>query len=216
MTKNVQPQDKKTDMTVTRKTQILIIVVLCVLGAGTIALVALSIMTPRNTSPGVQNGVGADGFRAYVEEGTSLSVDKVASKNQVIASLGSKAKSVGDAQVSKVFNYNGNRGQTLTFPIVRADGVTASIYIDKKIYKTTQALNDDHIYVATMKAGDVNGHPLYYRHAQTIGNDREYHLMVVNGKNVYRFVFTQPDGNITISEVGALAALKSLAQKAKL
>lgn len=222
MTKNTQPHDKKpleqeVEVIIGRKKQIAVLAIFCIIGAVTVAITVLSItMIPKDPNPGVQRGVGADGFRAGVEDGVSLNVKSIASKAQVVTALGRSARSVGDPQVSKVFNYNGNLGQTLTFPFVRIDGVTSSLYIDKRIYKDKKALDDDHIYIATMQAGKVNGLPLYFRHAQTIGNSREYHLMVIDGLTVYRFVVAQPDDNIYMSEVNSLAALKKIALAVKL
>jgi len=199
-----------------RRLQMIVLPILLVVGAGVIILTILSIITLPGAKPGAQRGVGADGFHAYVEDNTDLGVRSVVSKNQVASILGKKAKSVGDADVSKVFNYNGDRSQTLTFSFVRSDGAAATLYVDMKLYKNMGSLEADHIYVATAKAGTVNGHPAYYKHAQTIDNTREYHIMVVNGLRAYRFVIAQPLGNIKISEIDADALLKKLAAEAKL
>ena len=200
-----------------RKKQMIILIIFCILGAGTIVVTAISItLIPKDTTSVAKRGIGADGFQAHIEDGANLGVGLIVSKNQTITALGNNAKSVGEAQLSKVFNYNGNLGQTVTFPFVRADGVASSLYIDKKTYKDIKALNDDHIYIATMSAGEINDLPLYYRHAQTIGNYREYHLMLVDGLTIYRFVIAQPDDNIYMSEVNSLATLKKLARVATL
>lgn len=199
-----------------RRARLVIVPILVVIGLGVIVVTALSLFIAPKTEPGTKRGVGADGFQAYVEENSDLKVKAVASKDDVVAALGDKARSVGDAQVSKVFNYNGDRSQTLTFPFVRYDGVESTLYIDMKLYKNMQSLDNDHIYVATARAGTVKGLPAYYRHAQTIGSDREYHMMVVNGLKVYRFVIAQPVRNVTISEIDVAAILKKLAAKAEL
>lgn len=198
-----------------RSARIALFLVICAIGIALIVMIAISVITPRTDSAS-QEGVGADGFRAYIEKNGDLGVGSVVTKNEVITALGTKATSIGDAQVGKVFNLNGDRAQTITFPFVRADGKAAELYIDLKLYKNMQSLNDDNIYVATADAGTINGHPAYYKLAQTIGPDREYHMMVVNGLKAYRFVVSQPAGNLTISEISALASLKKLAQDAKL
>lgn len=202
---------------ISRKAQIIVLVTFCLIAIATIGLTAWSIVSStKDSKPGLQYGVGANGFRAFVEEDGNLGVNLIVNKKQVISALGNLAKSVGDSQVEKVFNYNGNQGQTITFPFVRTDGTKASLYIDKRVYKSSQAMTDDHIYQATLKAGVVNGRQLYYREAQTIGTDREYSLMIVDGVMVYRFVIAQPFTNITISEIESLAALKKLSAVANL
>lgn len=212
-----EAQNGTHEKTISRKARIAILIVFGIIGAGAIALTVWSVLTiPKNDKPGVQTGVGADGFHAFVEDNGNLNVGSVANKNQVITALGSYAKSTGEGSVSNVFNLNGNQGQTLTFSFVRADGANSSLYIDKRIYKSAQALRDDHIYTDTLNGGMVKGRNMYFRSAQTIGRYREYHLMVVNGTTVYRFVISQPYDNITISEIEALAILKKLALEANL
>lgn len=200
-----------------RNAQIMVLASFSLIAVAAISLTLWSIVSStKDTKPGLQNGVGADGFQAFVEEKSNLGIELVVSKKQVVTALGRHAKSVYDGVKEKPFNLNGNRGQTITFYFVREDGVKSSLYVDKRMYKTAQALNDDRVYDATLKGGTAGGHPLYYRAAQTIGTDREYHLMVVNGTTVYRFVIAQPFTNITITEVPALAVLKKLAQEASL
>lgn len=202
---------------ISKRTRKIVLPIFLVVGAGVVALTVLSIiiLLPKDEK-GAQYGVGADGFRAYVEEKGNLGVGSLATKAQVATALGNKAKSVGDGEVSKVFNMNGDRGQTVTFPFERADGLKAHLHIDMRLYKNTQSLESDNIYVATEKTSAVNGHPAYFKMAQTIDNAREYHMIVVNGLKVYRFVFAQPAKKITISEVAALASLKRLALELKL
>lgn len=207
---------KQSKALIGRKLQLTLLPLFVAIGAGMIILVVLSVITLPKGNPGATRGVGADGFRAYTEEKTDLGVRSVMTKSDVTTALGGKAKSIGEAQVSKVFNFNGDRSQTLTFPFVRSDGVGADIYVDLKLYKNTQSLDDDHIYNLTAKAGSVKGYQAYYRVAQTIGKEREYHIMVVNGLRVYRFVVSQPATNVTISEIDAAALLKSLAAESKL
>ena len=199
-----------------KRTRLVILPAFYVFAAGAVALVILSIIMVPKLGSEKGYGIGADGFRAFTEEKGDLGVGSVATKEQVVAVLGKKAKSVGDPQVSKVFNMNGNRSQTLTFPFVRADGTASELYIDVRLYKNTQALEGDHLYVATANAGTVAGHKAYFKHAQTLDDQREYHMIVVNGLKVYRFVVSQPYGNVTISEVAALAAVKRLAAEAQL
>jgi len=187
-----------------------------VVGGIVIFLTILSIILMPSGDKTQRSGVGADGFYAYVEDDSDLGAGSVVSKSEVVEALGNKAKSVGDGQVEKVFNFNGDRSQTLTFPFVRADGVAATVYVDMKLYKNMQALQGDNIYVATAKAGEVQGHPTYYKLAQTISNNREYHMMVINGLRAYRFVVSQPVTNVTINEVGVMGSLRRLAAEAKL
>lgn len=174
------------------------------------------LLMQRNNAPGTQMGVGADGFQAFVEKNSNLDVEGIVTKEQVVSALGKKAKSVGDPQASEVFNYNGDRGQTLTFPFVRSDGIKANIYVDKRVYKSAQSMENDHIYVATATAGTVNGLPAHYKHAQTIDNAREYHMIVVNGQTLYRFVMAQPFKEVKISEIDSVAILKKIALKSDL
>lgn len=199
-----------------RRTKMVGVPILVVIGGSVIILTVLSLFVVPKSEPGAKRGVGADGFQAYVEEGSDLKVKSVVARDDVEAAVGDRARSVSDGQVSRVFNYNGDRSQTLTFPFVRDDGVKATLYIDMKLYKNTQSLDDDHIYAATAKAGTINGFPAYYRHAQTIASDREYHMMVINGLKVYRFVVAQPVRDVTISEIDVAAILKKLATKSQL
>jgi hypothetical protein len=200
----------------TKRQRTLILPLFVVIGTGAIVLAVLAIIVMPRTTNDNQRGIGADGFQAYQETGTDLGIGKVVSKSDVVAALGVNAKSVSDADVSKVFNYNGDRGQTLTFNFKRADNNQASLYIDVVLFKNSASLTNTNIYNGTGKAGTINGLSAYYMHAQTLGTIREYRLLVVNGLKAYKFVIDQPYKNITISEVSALAALKKLALKAQL
>ncbi|HUO61878.1 MAG TPA: hypothetical protein VMT96_00295 [Candidatus Bathyarchaeia archaeon] len=200
----------------TRRQKAIILPVFIIVGTAAVVLAVTAIILAPKADLGSRNGVGADGFQAYVEKGTNLGVGNTVTKDEVIAALGDKAKSVGNADVSNVFYYNGDRKQTLSFDFTRADGSLASLYIDLTVFKSSASLNQQHIYVGTGKANPINGLAAYYRIAQTIGSDREYQLMVVNGTKVYRFVIDQPVENITINEVSAVASLIKLAQKANL
>lgn len=201
---------------ISRSALLAITPLLFAVGAGVVILTIISIIAMPKPNPGTQYGVGADGFKAFIEEKSDIGAGALVTKGQVMTALGAKAKSVGDRDVSKVFNLNGDRSQTVTYPFVRADGTQSTLYIDMKLYKNPKALEDDNIYVATAAAGTVNGHPAYYKHAQTLDNNREYHMIVVNGLHAYRFVIAQPYTNVTITEVGAVASLKKLALEAKL
>ena len=194
-----------------------IVPILGFVAIGAVVLAVLSILAMPKSNPGEQRGVGANGFRAYEEKGTTLGMNDTVSKDDVVWALGKKAKSVGDPQTSNVFNLDGNRGQTLTFDLVRADGGKASLYVDLMLFKNVHEFNQAKVLASTVKeAGKIGGHPGYYMVAQTLGSDREYRLMVVNGLKVYKFVLVQPYRSITINEVGALASLKKLAGKADL
>ncbi|MCA9334586.1 hypothetical protein KC953_00410 [Candidatus Saccharibacteria bacterium] len=201
--------------TIGRKNRAIVLVVFVAIAVVAVVLTVQSVMRVTDEpKPGLQYGVGADGFSAFVEKDGNIGVSEVVDKSMVVNALGERATSVEAGKVDKVFNLNGNLGQTITFTFIRTDGVKADLYIDKRVYKSSQALEDDRIYQSTLDAGKIKGHPLYYRAAQTLGPDREYHLMVVDGLTVYRFVVAQPFKNITISEVDALAALKTLASTA--
>jgi hypothetical protein len=199
-----------------RRTRLVVLPLFAVIAVGAIVIAVITIIVMPRVNQGSQNGVGANGFRAYQEENSTLGIDKVVDKSEVAASLGSKAKSVGDVDISKVFNYDGNRGQTATFEFVRSDGNTSSLYVDVMLFKNVTTMNNANILAGTAKAGTIQGHPVYYMHAQTLSSDREYRLLIANGLKAYRFVVVQPYRNITISEVSALAVLRKLADKANL
>lgn len=162
------------------------------------------------TSPGSQVGVGADGFRAFVEDTNNLGVGAIASKDQVSAALGKDAKLVRPVEVSKVFNLNGNRGQTATFGFVRADGIEAFVYIDKRVYKDPRSLEVDKVYGSSLQYGTVNEKTVYVKRAQTVGGFREYHALVVKDNTVFRYVLAQPLRKISIKEARAIDMLKEI------
>lgn len=198
-----------------KKTRFAVLVLFMFVSIGAIGLSIWSISTSMNNQkPGRQYGVGADGFRAFVDDKATLNVDKIVKKDQIVFMLKGLAKSVDDAKIEKVFNLNGNIGQTVTYAFVRTDGIKSSLYIDKRQYKDKKALDNDHIYDQTMKSGTAKGDPIYFRTALTMNAHREYSLMVVKGLTVYRFVISQPLDNISITEVTALVSLKKLAQQA--
>ncbi len=178
-------------------------------------LAVMSILASPKTNTS-ERGVGANGFHAFVDEGADLGIGEVVSKDDVKAALGDKAKSVSEPKVSKVFNMNGDRSQTVSFDFVRADGKKAELYVDVMQFKDTSSMNSARIYAQTAKAGPVNGHEAYYMHAHTFGSMREYRLMAVNDLKAYKFVIGQTSSDITISEVSAVAALLRLAKEAKL
>lgn len=186
-----------------------------------VLVVALTIYTivmmiQRQNKPGIQNGVGADGFRVYIDDRADLGMATFVSKDSVISSLGDKAKSVGDAQISKVFNQNDILRQQLTFDFKRSDGIQASLYVDKIVYPSEPAVKKDNVYAGTLEAGKINNYPAYYRRAITLGKFREYSMMLVNGATVYRFVISQPGNSIVIKEPDAIDVLKKLALDAKM
>jgi hypothetical protein len=199
-----------------RRQRLIILPVFITIAIAVVVLTVITIIIMPKADQDSKYGVGANGFRAFKEQGTTLDIDKVVSKDQVINSLGNKAKSVDDVSVSSVFNLNGNRGQTATYNFVRADGKNANLYVDMMQFKSSAEMNSANILAGTGKAGAIQGHPAYYMHAQTLGSDREYRLLVVNGLKAYKFVVVQPVKSITISEVGALATARKLAADAKL
>jgi hypothetical protein len=187
---------------------------LIVVSAGVVILTVLAIIAMPIVNPGSQRGVGANGFQAFVEKNTTLHVDSVVDKSDVVKELGSKAKSVSDVDTTAVFNLNGSRTQTATYNFVRTDDVNASIYVDLMFFKNQASVDDANVTAGTMDAGKIQGLPAYYLRAVTLGSGREYRLMVVKGLKVYKFVMVQPVRNVTISEAAALATLKKLATNA--
>lgn len=206
----------KGDEKLSPRARVALLAVLTLVGGGAIVIAIVSILIVPLVNPGSQKGVGADGFQAFVEQGGSLSVVNAVSKQEVVEALGNKAKSVSDAEVSKVFNIDGTRGQTVTYNFKRANGLDASLYIDLMHFGNLATFEGARVTASTAEAGKVNGHQAYYMHALTFGSDREYRLMVINGLKVYKFVITQPYRTISINEVSALATLKKLAEKAEL
>lgn len=198
------------------RARMVLLAALTIVGGGAIAIAIISIVIVPLVNPGSQRGVGANGFQAFVEDGGNLNIANTVSKQEVVDALGDKAKSVSDAQVSKVFNIDGTRGQTVTYDFVRANGLKASLYIDLMYFSNLQTLESTGVTASTGDAGRVNGHQAYYMHAQTFGSEREYRLMIINGLKVYKFVISQPYRTISINEVSALATLKKLAAKAEL
>lgn len=207
---------RQADKDLSPQARIALMAVLVTIGAIAIAIAVYSIVIVPLANPASRSGVGADGFQAFVERGGSLDIANVVSKKDVVDVLGKKAKSVSDADVSKVFNIDGTRGQTVTYDFVRDNGLKASLYIDLMWFKDSATFGAIDIKTGTGDAGKIDGYPAYYMHAQTLSSEREYRLMVVKGLKVYKFVISQPYRTISISEVSALAALKRLAEKAEL
>lgn len=193
-------------------------IVLPVLALVAVGAIVFAVITIANIPQpqGAQRGVGANGFRAFEEKDADLGVGKLVTREAIVEALDTKAKSVEDASVSTVINIDGNRGQTATYDFVKANGKPASIYIDITVFKSIAALDSAYIYTGTAKTDPINSNPAYYMHAQTIGSDREYRLMIVKAAKVYKFVLTQSSRDITINEVGAVATLKKIAEKSNL
>ena len=196
-----------------RQKRAAILSAMIVVGAIVVILAIIAIIVTPKVNPGAQRGVGASGFQAFTEENSDLGMGTIVSKEDVAAALGDKAKVVSKVEVSKVINIDGSRGQTATYNFVRSDGARSNIYIDLMIFKNQPTFDSANVTMNTIKGGTINGLQVYYLHAQTLGSEREYRLMVTKGINVYKFVFVQPLRNITISEVAALATLKKLAAK---
>lgn len=208
-------KDSFNEKVLRRHAQTAILPLFIVIGLGVIAATVLAIVLVPRINPGSQRGVGANGFHAYVEEGGDLGVGKMVSKQIIADVLGKKAKSVSDVKVSKVFNLNENKAQTATYEFIRSDGVKSSVYVDLMRFKNQSDYGAAAVTANTLNAGMVNGRQAYYMHAQTLGSSREYRLLVLDGLKVYKFVMVQPFGNIKISEVSAMAALKKIAEKAQ-
>jgi hypothetical protein len=206
---------KKAFQGLSKRTRLFVLPLMIFISLGAIILAVLTILVMPRVNPGAQRGVGADGFQAYVEAQSDMGIGNVVDKAVVTKALSGEAKSVDDVQVSKVMNLNGTRGQTATFPFTRMDGAQASVYVDLMFFKNQETLDTANITAATIKINAIHGHPAYLMHAQTIGSDREYRLMVVNGLQAYKFVMTQPVGDIKINEVTALAIMQKIAESAK-
>lgn len=200
----------------TNKQKAVVLPVMFIISGIAVIIAIFTIIVMPSINNGAQRGVGADGFSAYEERGTTLGVENTVTKADVVAVLGNKARSVGDAKTSNVFNYNGDRIQTVSFDFVRADGKKASLYVDLTQFKSSNSRDNQHIFAETSLAKIFNGRSAYYMHAQTLGSVREYRLLVVNDLKAYKFVIDQPVNNITIGEVSAVASLLKLAEKAQL
>tara|TARA_B100001245_G_scaffold234308_1_gene219599 strand:- start:7556 stop:8206 length:651 start_codon:yes stop_codon:yes gene_type:complete len=197
-----------------RRAQFLILPIMAVIAVGVIVLAVIAIIV-MPTIGNDQRGIGANGFRAYIEQDGDLGMGSIVTKRDVSDALGKKATSVKDAEVSAVFNLNGTRGQTVTYDFVRADGAEASVYIDGRFFQDSVSLKAANITDNTLSAGKVGEHNAYFLHALTFGSEREYRLLVEDGLHLYTFVMVQPYRNITISEVSAMAVLKKLAASAE-
>ncbi|MCA9324816.1 hypothetical protein KDA23_01970, partial [Candidatus Saccharibacteria bacterium] len=169
----------------TRRTRAVVLLAMTIVGIGAIALAVWTIIIMPRTNPGAQRGVSASGFTAFVEQDSDLGMGTVVKKEDVKSVLGNKSKSVSDVVVSKVMNLDGNRGQTATYPFVRADGKKASVYVDVMLFKNQAALDAANVTKNTLKGGMIGDLPAYYLHALTLGSDREYRLLVIKGLNVY-------------------------------
>lgn len=202
------------DGVLTRKARMVILPLFLLIATGVVIISVLAIAVNPRVKPASQYGVGANGFQAFVEQGGDMGMAKFIVKKDVESTLGKNAKVVGDAMVSKVMNINGNRGQTVTYDFVRADGSKASVYADLMFFKNKSELDSAAVTTNTLQTGDISGHKAYYMHAQTLSSDREYRLLVIDDLKVYKFVLVQPYRDVTISEVSAMAVLKRLAAKA--
>jgi hypothetical protein len=201
--------------TLTKKQRAVVLPAMIIVGAAAVVLAVWTIsIIPKAKNP--DYGVAANGFTAFIEQGTDLGVGKVVSKDQVATALGNKAKKITSTDISHVFNYDGDRSQTATYNFVRADGLPSSLYIDLVVFKDQSTMTNEDIFGDTELARVINGHSAYYMHAQTLGALREYRLLVVNGLKAYKFVIDQPLSDIKINEVAAVASLIKLAQVAKL
>lgn len=197
---------------ITTAQKMLIIPAMVIVGTGAVVWSVWTVLNRAST----ENTNNVAGTNAFIEEDADLGVAKVITKQDVADALGKRAKSVKDVDVSKVFNYNGNRGQTATYVFTRDDGIESSIYVDTMQFKSKAELKGARIYTSTGDAGKINNHPAYYLVAQTLGAIREYRLMIVDDLKIYKFVMEQPVSNISIGETTAVAALLRVARKANL
>lgn len=172
----------------------------------TTGYVAYSINVASNKG----NATSGLGFKAFVEDGTTLDADKIVTSDKVANEFKGKVSDVSKVDLSKVFNYNGTRGQTASYYTVRNDGRSATVYVDKMVFKNQSDMDSQNIFSGTVRAKEVNGLQTYFMHAETVGMAREYRLMVVDGLTAYKFVFSQPATDITVNEVSAMASLMKL------
>lgn len=198
-----------------KRTKYIALPVMALIAISVIVLAFVAIMVMPSVRD-AHRGIGADGFHAGIERGADLGVGKLVSKQDIVDTLGGKAESVGSADISKVFNLNGIRGQTLTYDFEGSDGIKNSLYIDKKEFDSTSTLNSANILANTTSAGKVGEFNAYFMHAVTFGSDREYYLLATKDLKAYLFALVQPSRHITISEVSAVAVLKRLALKTNL
>jgi len=202
--------------TLTKKQKAVVLPVMVVVGAAAVVAAIWTIVILPNANDASRNGSAANGFSAFIEKKTDLGAGKLVTKDDVTKALGNKAKGVINTDVSSVFNYDGDRSQTVTYNFVRTDGQPASLYIDMTVFKSVVSKENENILAGTLPAHAIGGHPAYYMPAQTLGSQREYRVLVVNGLKAYKFVIDQPVDNVTISEVSAAASLVTLAQGAHL
>ena len=207
-TKNDKPRR------VSKRTQLIVLPVMALIAAAAVLIAIVLIIAFPSYDP-KQQGVGANGFRsALIEQGADLGASKLVTKDLVAEALGSKAKSVSDAESSKVLNLNGIRSQSVKYDFVREDGKSAVLYADIVQFNNSVVMDSQNILKASQKAGDVQGKSAYFLHAQTLGQEREHRMIVIDGLTVYKYVISQPVRKVTIPEVSSLAVLKNIAQKA--
>jgi hypothetical protein len=204
------------DGVLTSHARAVILPVLFLIAAAAVVISIILIILVPKINPASQRGIGANGYQAFLEENSDMGMGTIVDKNDVVNALGDKAKVVSSVDVSKVINLNGDRGQTATYNFVRADGTTASLYIDLMSFKSQTDFDSAQVTTDTLRTGDINGHKAYYMHAQTLSSNREYRLMVIDGLKVYKLVIVQPYRSLTISETAAMAVLKKVAVKAQL
>lgn len=196
----------------TKRQQATVLFAFVVVGAVAMGIAILAI----TANPKPKLAINTGGFVAGTDYGADLGIGNVVSKVGVVDALGNNAKSVGDKQVSDVFNLNGDHSQTLTYPFVRADGKNASISIDVTEFQSVASMTNTNIYSMTEKTKPINGLPAFYMVTQVLGTDREFRLMVVDGLHAYKFIIDQPSHDVTISEVSSEASLIRLAQRTQL
>lgn len=176
---------------------------------GALAFMVITLPS-RNGSDTVSNG--------YVFEikGADLGIDKVVSKQEVAAELGTNAKSVNDVDKSGVLSFYGNKGQTATYNFTTVSGANASVYVDLMAYQSQSAYDDAKVFAGTGSAGKVGDLEVRFLPAVTLGYDREYALLVSKDLKSYKFAITQPSKKIEINELTAHEILKKLISKAEL
>lgn len=181
-----------------------------------VGVIAASVYFMPSRSQGSKAGVGANGFSVYEMKGVDLGIANVVNRATVIEELGTAASSVDRVEKSGAVNFNGNRGQTATYPFTLAGGGKATLYVDVMVYKNQAAYERDDVFAGTADLGTVDDLPVRAMHAATIGKEREYAILVTKDLKSYKFAITQPNDGVKIDEVAAHAILKRVADRANL
>ena len=174
-----------------------------------VALGAIIVFTEKPAAPAMQGS-------AYQERGVDLGMASVVSKQALIDAFGSNVKNVHDGTVSGVLNYQGNRGQTATYPLTLPSGAQASVDIDVMRYGSKEAFDAAMPLNGAGDLGEVAGHAVKYLPALTIAGKKNYSIIFANGNDIYKITLMQPATRPEILEFKAQDSMKALVEKAKL